>query len=281
VGGASAHPGAGAGRWPLAVSQWTLGETDPVTALGRIAGAGFDTVELSGPGPTGADAGRFDAGRALAQAGLRASSVCPLYGPERDLASPDPAVRRAGTDLLRASVDLAGSVGAEVVIVVPSDRPAPLTPEPRGELLRRVAQEIFAVAEMTAPGGPTLVIEPLNRYETHLVRTVGDAAALCSMIGSDRVAVMADVFHAGMEEDSLAAALHRHADLIRHIHLADNQRREPGSGQLDLAGVITLLAEIGFEGVVALEFLPADDPALRQAREHLLPLLAGPSAVPS
>ena len=78
---------------------------------------------------------------------------------------------------------------------------------------------------------------------------------------------MADVFHMNIEEDSIAASMRAHAEHIVHVHLADSQRREPGSGHLDFASVFEALAETGTPGALAMEFLPATDVAIRAGRE--------------
>jgi sugar phosphate isomerase/epimerase len=250
--------------WRFAVSEWTLRERYTERALERIAAAGFDAVELGG-----ARVHQARARRALAETGLYVTSVCPLFGAEHDFAADDPAVRQAAADLLRRWVEFAGEVGASAVIVVPSDRPVPCSAKPRHELLARSAEIIAGVANEYGPVAPTLVIEPLNRYETHLVRSLAEAEQLRRLIASDRVALMGDVFHMNLEEDSLAAPLLEHAGQIRHMHLADNQRREPGSGRLEFAEVFRALAAADYAGVLALEFLPATDAALRAARRYL------------
>jgi sugar phosphate isomerase/epimerase len=115
--------------------------------------------------------------------------------------------------------------------------------------------------------GLVIALEALNRYETHLLRTLDDADRLRRMIDSPNVQLMADVFHMNIEEDSIAAALRAHADHIVHVHLADSQRREPGSGHLDFAAVFDALADNAYTGALAMEFLPATDAAIRAGRE--------------
>ena len=40
------------------------------------------------------------------------------------------------------------------------------------------------------------------------------------------------------------------------MHLADSNRRYPGQGHLDLAGVLGTLRQIGYDGVLSAECLP-------------------------
>jgi sugar phosphate isomerase/epimerase len=112
-----------------------------------------------------------------------------------------------------------------------------------------------------------IALEALNRYETHLLKTLADADQLRRLIELPNVQLMADVFHMNIEEDSVAGALGAHIEHIVHVHLADNQRREPGSGQLDFASVFEVLAGHEYDGALAMEFLPATDEAIRAGRE--------------
>jgi sugar phosphate isomerase/epimerase len=118
-----------------------------------------------------------------------------------------------------------------------------------------------------ATDGVEIALEALNRYETHLLRTLADADQLRRLIDSPNVRLMADVFHMNIEEDSIAASVRAHAAQIVHVHLADSQRREPGSGHLDFAAVFEALADNGYTGALAMEFLPATDVAIRAGRE--------------
>jgi D-psicose/D-tagatose/L-ribulose 3-epimerase len=153
-----------------------------------------------------------------------------------------------------------------VLVVVPTFRVEPDPKGPEAEL-ERAAATITAAAGASAGGDAVIALEALNRYETHLLRTLDDAEQLRRRIDLPNVELMADVFHMNIEEDSIAAALRRHAAHIVHVHLADNQRREPGSGQLDFASVFDTLDAVQYAGSLAMEFVPATDAAMRAGRE--------------
>ena len=131
----------------------------------------------------------------------------------------------------------------------------------------RAAQTISGAADGLDADELVIALEGLNRYETHLLRTLADAEQLRALIGSPIVQLMADVFHMNIEEDSIAGSLRAHAEHIVHVHLADSQRREPGTGHLDFAAVFEALADNGYAGALAMEFLPATDAAMRAGRE--------------
>jgi sugar phosphate isomerase/epimerase len=248
----------------LSVSEWTLGAATTADAIDRVAGAGYPAIELAATAALDVRAAR----ERLDADGLSVSSLCwiGLGYPDRDLAHESASVRRLAGDYLRASLEQADVLGAAVLVVVPTFRVDP-GPTNREAELDRAAETIAAAARTAGPDGPVIALEALNRYETHLLRTLADADELRRRIDLPNVAIMADVFHMNIEEDSIAAALSAHAEHIVHVHLADSHRREPGSGHLDFGAVFDALAGGGYTGALAMEFLPATDEALRAGRE--------------
>ena len=68
------------------------------------------------------------------------------------------------------------------------------------------------------------------------------------------------------------AALRDAGAYIRHVHLADNTRMEPGTGDIDFVSAFRALVEAGFDGYMALECsLSGPDKAasLRNSLTHL------------
>lgn len=245
----------------LSVSEWTLGAASTAEAIERVAGAGYPAIELAADEGLDVRAARDR----LDAHGLTVSSLCwiGLGYPERDCAHSSELVRRRAGDYLRSCLQQAHALRAAVLVLVPTFRVEP-DPAGRDAELDRAAQTIAGAA---AGGGPLIALEALNRYETHLLRTLADAEQLRQRIDLPHVQLMADVFHMNIEEDSIPAALRAHAQHIVHVHLADSQRREPGSGHLDFEGVFAALAQDGYTGALTMEFIPATDAAMRAGRE--------------
>ena len=65
------------------------------------------------------------------------------------------------------------------------------------------------------------------------------------------------------------------------FHIADVPgRHEPGTGEINYGNIYRKLAELKYDRIVAMEFLPTSDPVgkLRKAREDALRLTAAASA---
>ena len=248
----------------LSVSEWTLQAASTGEAIDRVAAGGYPAIEIAAVPDLDVRAAR----ERLDARGLAVSSMCwiGLGYPERDCAHESERIRRRAGDYLRTCLDQAHALGAKTLVLVPTFRTEPDRTGREAEL-DRAAETIGSAAEGLAADGLVIALEALNRYETHLLRTLDDADRLRRMIDSPNVRLMADVFHMNIEEDSIAASLRAHAAHIAHVHLADSQRREPGSGHLDFASVFQALADNAYTGALAMEFLPATDGAIRAGRE--------------
>jgi sugar phosphate isomerase/epimerase len=250
-------------NWAISVSEWTLRDDNVERCIERIARLGYDGIELAGRPERSTSA----LAAALAAAQLQVYSVCSVFAEDRDYAHPDPARRRATRNYLRAVLDQAGELGARVVIVVPTYRPQPVAP--RRDELAYAAETIRLATEDAPESRPAVGLEPLNQYETHLIRTLADAEELRTMIDLPNVKLMADVFHMNIEEREPAAALASHGESIAHVHLADSGRREPGTGHIDFAAAAHALRAVDYRGTLAMEFLPWSDAAGAAGLAHI------------
>jgi sugar phosphate isomerase/epimerase len=248
----------------LSVSEWTLGAANTSEAIDRVAAAGYPAIEIAAVPELDVNAAR----ERLDARGLTVSSICwiGLGYPERDCAHDSERIRRRAGDYLRLCLEQAHALGARVLVLVPTFR-TEADRSGREAELDRAAQTISRAIDDTAAEGPVIALEALNRYETHLLRTLADADELRRLIDSPSVQLMADVFHMNIEEDSIAGALRAHAEHIVHVHLADSQRREPGSGHIDFDAVLKALRDNAYTGALAMEFLPAPAAALMAGRE--------------
>jgi sugar phosphate isomerase/epimerase len=101
--------------------------------------------------------------------------------------------------------------------------------------------------------GTTVVVEPLNRYEDGAINRLEQAVELCHEVGSQSLHVVGDFFHMNIEERDVAEAIGRAHARLRHVHVADSNRLQPGAGHLDFPYLLGALRAIGFDGWLTLE----------------------------
>jgi D-psicose/D-tagatose/L-ribulose 3-epimerase len=180
--------------------------------------------------------------------------------------SADPAVRAEAVAATRANLDAAAAMGASLIC---GPLGAPLgvfsgVGPTREEKARSVAflQEIAPYADEQ---GVTLALEYLNRFEMYLVNTAADLADLVREVDHPFVRMMYDTYHAHLEEKDVRAALHACKDVLVHVHLSENDRSTPGTGQVDWEPTFAALGEIDYDGYVAIEAFGDSLPALAGA----------------
>jgi sugar phosphate isomerase/epimerase len=226
--------------------------------MARMAAAGCDGIELPGePGlHQAAEVRRLLARHGLAPLGLTAA--CKVPETRRDLAHPDPAIRRVAIAYLVDCLRFAAEVGAPVVQMLPSGETR-LAPISRREDEWRWSVEGMQEAALEAARlGVRIAVEPLNRYEAYLVIGAQDALAYLRDVASPWVGMTFDVFHAHIEEPDLAAAIRAAGPALWHVHVADSNRRGLGGGHLDLKPIVAALREIGYDGSVVFEIAPPE-----------------------
>jgi len=108
--------------------------------------------------------------------------------------------------------------------------------------------------------GVTLLLEPLNRYEDHMVNRLDQAADLIRATGLDSIRIGIDSHHMNIEESDPVAAILANADYIGHAQVADSNRFQPGAGHLDWPAWLGALHTIGYDGYLAAECRLTGDP---------------------
>jgi len=245
--------------------------------LEKLARWGYEGMEFWGGGI--ADRQKEIEG-ALRSSAVKASTICAGY--RGCFLDTDPAQRQLAADDMRRLLDVAGALGALGVICVPifgGPRVPNLAPLADAQKLEKdlfvaILRELAAHAEAAKA---MILIESLNRYETHLLRKQEDSLAICKRVAHPNVAMMADFFHMSIEEVDIPKAIRKCGKAIRHVHLADSTRMQPGTARTDFRTGFAALREAGFKGYMALECGILGDPeeALPECARFLEECLGG------
>jgi len=194
---------------------------------------------------------------ALSTVKVKVSTICSGY--RGDLLSPLPGEREAAVDGIGDLLAAAAELGAVGVIVVPTFG-GPKLPDLRPfypsvwELERALlVTELKELGKKAEDAGSYVLLEPLNRYETHFLNRLEQAVSIVKEVGSPGIAVMADFFHMNIEEASIPEALKLALRHLKHIHLADSNRWLPGFGHTDFREPFRVLKEGGYAYYMAME----------------------------
>lgn len=241
---------------------------------------GYDALEIApftlADDPTTLDETTARELRATALAhGLKVSSLhWLLVKPEGlSLVTDDAAVRRRTLDLLRRLIDFAAACGASVLV---HGSPKQRSPAPGQSVLGATVRLESALAELAphaADAGVTYCLEPLAPFETPVINTVAEAAAMVDRIGSPAIRTMLDVSAASHSEHEPVHEVLLHflaSGHIAHVQVNDKNRRGPGQGETRQRPVLQVLKDMNYDGWVAVEpfeYLP-DGPGCAEISAH-------------
>lgn len=230
------------------VGDWT--EPSVRHAVHATAAAGYDLLEIPVLDPSSIDVPLTR--KLLDEHGLAAGCSLGLTF-DADVSSADDAVAARGYDLLDAALGVTRGIGAGylggILYSALGKYPGPPTAAGRGNAvaaLRRVAAE-------AAADGITLGLEVVNRYESNLINTAGQALQILDEIGADNVVVHLDTYHMNIEETDFATPVALCGDRLGYVHVGESNRGYLGSGTVDFAAFFAALRAADYRGPITFE----------------------------
>ncbi len=255
---------------PVALLNGTFEEK-----LARAAELGADGLELMTADPASLDHAAIRA--SLEQNGLEAAAIGSggvAFAAGLTLLHADAETAAQAEKRLGRLIDFAAGVGAPLVTIGSfRGRLASVGPDGR----ERLVDILHRGADYAAARGVRLVLEPLNRYETDIVKNAAEGLALVDEVGHPAFGLLIDTFHANIEERSWVEPFRRvmAAGRLWHVHLGDNNRLPPGQGLMDFPAIVAALRASNYSGYLSAELLARPDPdtAARQTLSFMRPLL--------
>ena len=224
----------------------------------KIATFGFDAVEIF---PPSADAIKEQAIRPLLQQNnLKLAAVGTGGGwvtQQLTLSSHDPTVRNRAREFVCSIIDAAGKFSAPAIVGSLQGRwSGQVDCDTAIHYLRDALEDL---GEHARRYNVPLLYEPLNRYETNVINTQSEAAALLRSLKTTNVKLLCDLYHMNIEETDLAGAIRAAGEKVGHVHFADSNRRPIGNGHTDVGAIVRALTDIGYDGYMSAECLPWPD----------------------
>lgn len=142
-----------------------------------------------------------------------------------------------------------------------------------GAMWLKARDTLNRIADLGERHGLTFMLENLNLPVDHPGTPFGraeDTLALVSSVNRRSLGLNLDLYHAQIGEGNLIDLCKRCLPWIAEIQVADVPGRcEPGTGEINYAGIARALQAMGWSGTVGLEAWPSGDSelALRRFRE--------------
>lgn len=230
-------------------SMWTMTWDEPgcEKAVENAARYGMDFLEIALLDPPNVNAEHSK--RVLEQHKMRA--VCSLGLPEAVWASRNP---DGAVDFLKTALDKCAAMGCEALSgVVYGGIGERSGLPPTDAELDNVASALTRAAAYAKTKGLLFGIEPVNRYETHLLNTGWQAVEMIERIGADNMFVHLDTYHMNIEEKGVAQGIIDAREHLKYIHLSESDRGTPGAGTIQWDEIFSTLRAVGFKGGLAME----------------------------
>lgn len=219
--------------------------------LRDIRAAGFDGVEIPVFDTTVEHYKRVR--KELDNLGLKCTTVT-IVNPDANPISPEANNRKAAVELLKRAIDCNQALGAENM-VGPFHSPLAVFSgvPPTEDEKKRAAEVLRQAAEYAAQAKVRLCIEYLNRFECYFLTTAADAVDLVKRVNHPNFRTMFDTFHAHIEEKSQAGPIRAVAPVLGHVHISENDRGVPGTGQVRWDEAFKTLKEVKYDGWLVIE----------------------------
>lgn len=230
-------------------SMWTMSWDEPgcERAVSKALSYGMDFLEIAllNPPMVNAEHSR----KTLEAANMRA--VCSLGLPQEVWASHNP---EGAVDFLKGALDKCHAMGCEALsgVVYGGIGERSGQPPTQGEL-DNVANALGQAARYAKSLNLLFGIEPVNRYETHLLNTGWQAVEMIERIGADNMFVHLDTYHMNIEEKGIAQGIIDAREHLKYIHLSESDRGTPGAGTIAWDEIFSALRAVGFKGGLAME----------------------------
>ncbi len=228
------------------VCNWIFGDELLAETAARLAGFGYDGLELKG------DLELYAAAEVRAVLNDHGLAVLSLTPEDVDLPHPDAEVRAEAVDYYLRLLDFAAAVGAPMVGCHGAvGRIRPVTTYEQ-EYVNYVVG-VQRIAERAQELNLHLAIEVLNRYESHLLNTSEEAVRFVEEVEAPNVGLLLDAYHMNIEEADLASAIRAAGEHLFLFHAADSNRQAVGRGHTDFQSAMRALKDIGYDRSIIVE----------------------------
>jgi hydroxypyruvate isomerase len=151
----------------------------------------------------------------------------------------------------KEAVEVAKRCGAKWATVVPGnyDRSLPLEIQTANiiEALRRGA-------EILAPNGLVMVLEPLSDNPDLFLRYSSQTYMICKAVNSSSCKILFDMYHMQRNEGNIIDNIDRCWEEIGYLQIGDNPgRNEPTTGEMNYRNIFRHIYNKGYKGILGME----------------------------
>lgn len=250
--------------------------------LPKLAQMGYKGVELQVRDPAAFDADAFAA--KVKSHGLTICAVSTgAIGESENMffTSPEPEKRKRAIERYKAVIDLAAKYGADCSIG--RFRGMMKWAPTRDEGIAWFRSALDEFIPLVEARGIRLVLEPQHRMNLDFLNSMEETNAFIDSFQTKALKFEADIFHLGLVEKSIPAALvtAMRGGHMTFVQVSDSNRLPPGMGFFNWVDVFETLRVLGYDGWVSVESkqFPDSERAARHSFNFLNAILTMPAGL--
>jgi hydroxypyruvate isomerase len=256
--------------YKLSVMLWTVFRDLPFERrLEKVAEAGYRNVELVGEYDKWSES---DFERALAKSKELGITFDCTAGLKHGVCNP--ADRDALLAGLGRALPIMERIGCPAMILLSGNAVPGMSPEAQQQSCVDGLKAAVKLVEGNKINGEAvrLLLENIDPEENprYFLTSVARGFEIVKAVDHPQVQFLYDFFHEQISEGNLIEKLEKNIQHVGLVHIADVPgRHEPGTGEINYQNIFRKLAELKYDRIAAMEFLPSGDPVaqLRAARE--------------
>lgn len=128
----------------------------------------------------------------------------------------------------------------------------------QSEQLKLLKDSLGEILDLAEKKKVQILIEVINKNEANFINRISEGLEFISDFNSDYLKLIVDSYHMNMEKEDCYQSIKKAKDHIGYVHLADNPRSHPGSGNLNFRELFKAFYEIDYKGYFSMEFDPSD-----------------------
>jgi hydroxypyruvate isomerase len=271
---APVSPGSAAGvPFGLSVMLWTVFRDLPFEQrLEKVAEAGYKNVELVGEYEKWNEQDYDHANSKRKQLGITFDCTAGL---KHSLCNP--AERDALVAEFRQTLPTMRKLDCPAMIFLSGNTVPGMSIEAQQQsCVDGLKAAVQLVEGQTINGEPVRVLlENIDPEENpkYFLTSVAKGFEIVKAVNHPQVQFLYDFFHEQIAEGNLIEKLEKNVQHVGLVHIADVPgRHQPGTGEINYRNIFRKLAELKYNRIAAMEFLPTGDPVaeLRAARQFAI-----------
>lgn len=237
----------------FSICSWTFGNAPIEEVMKFVAKTGYDAIEIRAAVDhyNWNELLQLSKDLSLEIGGLTGDTGWP--NEEQDLANRNPLNRSKAVDYFKRQIEAVKQVEGNYIVVCPSavGKAAPMGNP--GEDWKWAMESVHQLTDLASELDVTLVIEPLNRYESCIVNNAEDVLRFVQEANHPKVKTLLDTYHMNIEDQDMETPFEKLKDHLEIIHVADSNRQALGRGHINFEKVVSGIKKSGFNKTIVVE----------------------------